>query len=58
MPLCDQIVELVLESKQQDNLTHKDCIQTLKEAINKLQLTEAYRKIDEVSLSYLDEPWF
>jgi hypothetical protein len=51
-------VDLVLESKQQDNLTHKDCIQTLKEAINRLQLIEAHRKIDEVSLSYLDEPWF
>jgi hypothetical protein len=53
-----QIVNLILEAKQQHNLTHKDCIQLLKETINQLQLTEAQRKIDEVSLSYLDDPWF
>jgi hypothetical protein len=48
----------MLEAKQQNNLTHKECIQVLKEAINQLQMVEAQRKIDEVSLSYLDDPWF
>lgn len=58
MPPSDSIVDLVLELKQKHNLSHKDCIQILKNAINQLQLIEAQRKIDEVSLGYLDEPWF
>jgi len=58
VPPSDSIIDLILKLKKNNNLSHKDCIQLLKNAINQLQLIEAQRKIDEVSLGYLDNPWF